>query len=183
MRRPMLSCRSRARACTRSRSARCMPASSSPAISASPPTARPWCGWRSGSATSTRASSGLMRGADIAPAARLAGRASGDSTVAYAFAFARAVEAALGIEAPARATVAARADGRAGAPRQPSRRHRRDLQRRRLRADARPLRRPARARAARRRRLLRPPADDGPDRARRRRGRPRPPTARRRCAP
>ena len=57
-RRPMPSCRSRARACTRFRSARCMPASSSPAISASPPTARRWCGWRSGSAMSTRASTG-----------------------------------------------------------------------------------------------------------------------------
>ena len=50
------SCPPRARACTRSRSGRCMPASSSPDISASPPTARRWCGWRSGSATSTRAS-------------------------------------------------------------------------------------------------------------------------------
>ena len=50
------SCRPRARACTRFRSARCMPASSSPDISASPPTARPWCGWSSGSATCTRAS-------------------------------------------------------------------------------------------------------------------------------
>ena len=37
--------------------------------------------------------------------------------------------------------LAARAHGRAGAHRQPSRRHRRDLQRCRLRADARPLRR------------------------------------------
>ena len=46
---------------------------------------------------------GLMRGADLARAARLAGRTSGDSTVAYALAFARAVEAALGIEAPPRA--------------------------------------------------------------------------------
>jgi Ni,Fe-hydrogenase III large subunit len=46
---------------------------------------------------------GLMQGADRAGAARLAGRVSGDSTVAYAFAFARAVEAALGIEAPPRA--------------------------------------------------------------------------------
>ena len=46
---------------------------------------------------------GLMAGADIATAARLAGRTSGDSTVAYAFAFARAVEAALGAEVPARA--------------------------------------------------------------------------------
>ena len=39
-----------------SRSGRCMPASSSPAISASPPMARRWCGWRSGSAMCTRAS-------------------------------------------------------------------------------------------------------------------------------
>ncbi|MGH6926018.1 MAG: NADH-quinone oxidoreductase subunit C [Propylenella sp.] len=44
----------------------------------------------------------LARGADVAQAARLAGRTSGDSTVAYAFAFARAVEAALGVESPAR---------------------------------------------------------------------------------
>jgi Ni,Fe-hydrogenase III large subunit len=46
---------------------------------------------------------GLMAGADIGRAARLAGRVSGDSTVAYAIAFARAVEAALEIEAPRRA--------------------------------------------------------------------------------
>jgi Ni,Fe-hydrogenase III large subunit len=46
---------------------------------------------------------GLMAGADIGRAARLAGRTSGDSTVAYAIAFARAVEAALGIEPPPRA--------------------------------------------------------------------------------
>jgi len=46
---------------------------------------------------------GLMRGADIARAGKLAGRTSGDSTVAYAYAFARAVEAALSIEAPRRA--------------------------------------------------------------------------------
>ncbi|MCR4282477.1 MAG: NADH-quinone oxidoreductase subunit C [Bauldia sp.] len=46
---------------------------------------------------------GLMAGADIQKAARLAGRTSGDSTVAYAYAFARAIEAALGIEAPPRA--------------------------------------------------------------------------------
>ena len=47
---------------------------------------------------------GLMAGSDIGRAARLAGRTSGDSTVAYAIAFARAVEAALEIEAPQRAT-------------------------------------------------------------------------------
>jgi len=46
---------------------------------------------------------GLTAGADIARAARLAGRISGDSTVAYAFAFARAAEAALGLEVPPRA--------------------------------------------------------------------------------
>ena len=45
----------------------------------------------------------LMRGAPLDRAAKLAGRISGDSTVAYAFAFARAVESALDIEVPARA--------------------------------------------------------------------------------
>jgi Ni,Fe-hydrogenase III large subunit len=46
---------------------------------------------------------GRMAGADLDLAARLAGRASGDSTVAYAFAFARAAEAALGLAPPPRA--------------------------------------------------------------------------------
>ncbi len=45
----------------------------------------------------------LMAGASLDKAAKLAARTSGDSTVAYSFAFARAVEAALQIEAPARA--------------------------------------------------------------------------------
>ena len=45
----------------------------------------------------------LMQGADLMHAAKLAGRVSGDSAVAYAIVFARAVEAALGIEIPARA--------------------------------------------------------------------------------
>ena len=45
----------------------------------------------------------LMHGATIEQASRLAGRTSGDSTVAYALAFARAVEAALGTSAPPRA--------------------------------------------------------------------------------
>ncbi|MPZ41783.1 MAG: hydrogenase expression protein HypE, partial [Rhizobiales bacterium] len=45
---------------------------------------------------------GLMAGSDIGRAAQLAGRVSGDSTVAYAIAFARAVEAALEIEPPQR---------------------------------------------------------------------------------
>lgn len=46
---------------------------------------------------------GLMEGATPAEGARLAGRTSGDSTVAYAFAYARAVEAALDAEPPPRA--------------------------------------------------------------------------------
>ena len=45
----------------------------------------------------------LMSGASLSRGATLAGRVSGDSTVAYAFAFARAAEAALGIEPPPRA--------------------------------------------------------------------------------
>ncbi len=45
----------------------------------------------------------LMRGASLEQAARLAGRTTGDSTVAYALAFAQAVEAALEIEVPPRA--------------------------------------------------------------------------------
>ncbi len=45
----------------------------------------------------------LFEGADLAKAAKLAGRISGDSTVAFALAFARAVEAATGTEPPPRA--------------------------------------------------------------------------------
>ena len=45
----------------------------------------------------------LFEGADLATAAKLAGRISGDSTVAYAFAFALAAEAALDIKVPPRA--------------------------------------------------------------------------------
>jgi Ni,Fe-hydrogenase III large subunit len=44
-----------------------------------------------------------MAGAEIAHAAKLAGRVSGDSTVAYAVAFAQAVETALDVAAPPRA--------------------------------------------------------------------------------
>jgi Ni,Fe-hydrogenase III large subunit len=46
---------------------------------------------------------GLMAGADLERAGELAGRVSGDSTVAYAYAFSRAVEAALEIAVPDRA--------------------------------------------------------------------------------
>jgi Ni,Fe-hydrogenase III large subunit len=45
----------------------------------------------------------LMTGADIAKGAKLAGRVSGDSTVAYALAYAHAVEGALQVKVPARA--------------------------------------------------------------------------------
>ncbi len=46
----------------------------------------------------------LMQGADLARGVQLAGRVSGDSTVAYAWAFSLAAETALGQSAPARAT-------------------------------------------------------------------------------
>jgi len=45
----------------------------------------------------------LMAGAPVERAAKLAGRVSGDSTVAYALAFARAVESATGLDVPPRA--------------------------------------------------------------------------------
>src|SRR5712672_3076773 len=46
---------------------------------------------------------GLMVGADLERAAELAGRVSGDSTAAYAYAFSKAVEAALHLAVPDRA--------------------------------------------------------------------------------
>jgi Ni,Fe-hydrogenase III large subunit len=46
---------------------------------------------------------GLMTGASLERAVELAGRISGDSTVAYSYAFSRAAEAALGLVAPDRA--------------------------------------------------------------------------------
>lgn len=46
---------------------------------------------------------GLMTGANLERAVQLAGRVSGDSTVAYAYAFSRAAEAALGLAVPDRA--------------------------------------------------------------------------------
>ncbi|EJJ25188.1 hydrogenase large subunit [Rhizobium sp. CF142] len=45
----------------------------------------------------------LMAGANLIRGVQLAGRTSGDSTVAYAYAFSRAAEAALGLEVPTRA--------------------------------------------------------------------------------
>ena len=46
----------------------------------------------------------LMVGRSLADAAKLAGRTSGDSTVAYSYAFAQAAEAALSMSTPPRAT-------------------------------------------------------------------------------
>ena len=90
---------------------------------------------------------GLLAGADIARGARIVGRISGDSTVAYAWAFARAVEAALGWPPPPRAVllrgVMAELE-RLGAPHQ---RCRRDLQRRQRAHHPCPLRPAARGRA------------------------------------
>lgn len=48
---------------------------------------------------------GLMQGATLARGSELAGRTSGDSAVAYAWAFAQAAEAALSVTVPARAFV------------------------------------------------------------------------------
>ena len=113
----------------------------------------------------------LMAGATLDGAAKLAARTSGDSTVAYAFAFAQAAEAALDVTAPPRAVYLralmaelerlANHFGDIGA----------------ICNDAVVCdhacanRYPARARFAGRGRLLRPPADDGRDRAGRRRPR------------
>ena len=47
----------------------------------------------------------LCAGAPLDRAAKIVARISGDSTVAYSFAFARAVEVALGFEAPPRAAI------------------------------------------------------------------------------
>ena len=85
----------------------------------------------------------LMAGAPLDRGARLAARTSGDSTVAYSIAFARAVESALNIERSSARNMAPRADGGTRAPCEPLRRHRRDLQRRCVRVDARAYRRAA----------------------------------------
>ena len=98
----------RARACTRSRSARCMPASSSPGISASMSRARRWRGWRNGWATRTRAYRADARQAAARGAAKFAARLSGDSTVAHAWAFAHGRRAGAGGAAAAARRGAAR---------------------------------------------------------------------------
>ena len=113
----------------------------------------------------------LIAGASIERAAKLAARTSGDSTVAYGIAFAHAVEAASGVEAPPRARYLRALMAELEAARQSFRRYRRHLQRRLVFADARPLRRAARAGFTRRGKLFRASADDGPGGSRRRCGR------------
>ena len=104
-----LSCRWRAKACIRSRSVRCMPASSSPVISASPPMAR-----RGAAGAAARLCAQGHRIADGGRDARARrrsspGRISGDSTVAYALAFAQRGRGGAGRRgAAARAFVCAR---------------------------------------------------------------------------
>ena len=115
---------------------------------------------------------GLMAGAEVERAMRIVGRISGDSTVAYAWAFARAVEAALHWSPPPRALLLRGDHGRAGAAGAPYQRCRRDLQRRQRAHDPRPLHPAARGRAGGGQRLLRPSLDDGLRRAGRRRRRP-----------
>ena len=83
---------------------------------------------------------------------------------------------------PPRAVWLRAADGGTGAARQSFRRHRRDLQRRLVLADARPLRHLARAGVANLRGRVRPSPDDGQHRSRRRQRRSRPTTDRRRSA-
>src|ERR1700733_2989385 len=99
----MHSCRRRAKACIRFRWAQCMPELSSRGISVSPPTASTWCGWNSGLGYVHKGIESLMHGATLDATAKLASRTSGDSTVAYAYAFAQATEAALHVTAPSRA--------------------------------------------------------------------------------
>ena len=109
----------------------------------------------------TKGIDALMAGASLERAASLAGRVSGDSTVAYAMAFAQAVENALGAPVPPRAVwlraLAGELERLAN--------HLGDIGA--VCNDASfsimhaPVRPAARARAARGRRLLRPSLDDG----------------------
>ena len=113
---------------------------------------------------------GLMRGASVERGAELAGRVSGDSTVAYAYAFSRAAERRCNLRCRRERSGCGRCL-RNSTARQPSRRHRRDLQRCVLRPDAGPLQRAARGRSPRVEHRLRSPPDAGRHRSRRARSR------------
>ena len=93
----------KARVCIRFRWVPCMRGSSSPVISGSRRAARRWSGSRNASVIRTKASRSCCAGSRSIEAARVAARVSGDSTVAYSFVFARAVEAALEFHPPPRA--------------------------------------------------------------------------------
>ena len=96
----------------------------------------------------TRASKSASKRMHALTAHRLAGRVSGDSTVAYAWAYAQALESIAGTDAAAARAVAARARARARAHRQPSGRPRLPRQRRRIRVRPRAVLAPEGARAA-----------------------------------
>ncbi len=159
--------RPKARRCIRSPSGPCTPALSSLATSALPPTAKPSCASRNGLVMCTRASSisWWAHHSNVRQSWRAA--ISGDSTVAYAIAFAQAVEAALGLEPPPRAVWLRASHGGTRADRQSSWRHRRDLQRCLILSDACALQHLARARITCGRHGFRSPTDDGSRRARR----------------
>ena len=148
-----------------------MPASSSPGISASSANGETVVRLEERLGYVHKGIERLMIGKTPAEAARIAARISGDSTVAHALAFARAVEAALALEPPPRAhwlrAIMAELErianhvGDIGAICN-------DATFPLLLAE---LHGAARADAARRRRLLRPSPDDGLRRAGRRGGR------------
>ncbi len=100
---PTRSCRSRARICTSSRSGRFTPESSSRGISASTADGETVVRLEQRFGYAHKGVEGLLQGCEIMRGAQIAGRISGDSTVAYAYAYARAVEAALDLEPPPRA--------------------------------------------------------------------------------
>ena len=102
----------------------------------------------------------LMAGASLDTAARLAGRTSGDSTVAYALAFAHAGRGGNRRRGSTPCHLSAGADGRARTPRQSFWGYRGHLQRCVVLAHARPVRHPARKNLARRGVVLRPSAHD-----------------------
>ena len=72
---------------------------------------------------------GLMTGASLTRGVQLAGRTSGDSTVAYAYAFSRAAEVALDLAVPDRAVLLRALLAELERLARPPRRHRRHLQR------------------------------------------------------
>ena len=158
----MRSCRPRARACTRFRSDRCMPASSSRDISASPASGETVVRLEERLGYVHKGIESLDGRRDARQGGAARRRASPATAPSPMRSLSRTRSRRRSISPPAARPLSARADGRARTSRQSFRRHRRDLQRRLLLAHARALRHPARTRAARRRRLFRPSPDDGP---------------------